>query len=90
MFASISINILFDLHLSVSKVLLSIDRMQKIIGNIRLLIDHIFSTEDDEGQRDTWKDMISQYSMAMAIFCKRSDCTHDNKNHFQDLIDDCV
>ena len=44
--------------------------------------------EEDTEQRDTWHDMISQYSMAMVILRKRSDYTDDDIDHFQDLIDD--
>ncbi len=76
------------LNRQVTKLSFSNKKTRRFIGNLRILIDFIFDKEQDTEQRDTWHDMISQYSMAMVILRKRSEYTDEDITRFQNLIDD--
>jgi hypothetical protein len=62
-------------------------KKRAFIDKINLLIDHVFPKPEDSDRRDTWKDMLDQYSAAMEILRKQSDYTDKEIDLFQDLID---
>jgi hypothetical protein len=71
----------------VGKVSFTNKKTRQFIGNLPLLIDEIFCGEEDVQRRDCWKEMITEYSMAIEILHKHSDYTDDDISRFQYLID---
>ncbi len=69
------------------KVSLSSKETRQFIRNFHLLIDEIFNESEDIWQRDCWRDMIAEYSMAIEILQKHSEYTGDDISPFQYLDD---